>query len=279
MRLRQSTLTTWMTCPLQAKFKHFDGQPSKQNAAASFGTVMHYCLDQYNNGVSIDEAVRLFKHYWTNPEELNCAPDYWPRYSSFGKYMEKGVDCLVDYHNKNRWENRQIIATEHRFLVPFGEHELEGTVDLVELKKAGNGRKTLRIVDYKTNAKQPSVVALRFNIQFTVYIYASLQPEFWLGNGKGFPAIPKGQDLFDSLKRSARKGVWYQLMANKEIDAGSRDDGDYMRLYRLVKEIEKATEADVFVPNISGDSCVYCDYTTNCGIKIPEISPDEAAEL
>lgn len=279
MRLRQSTLNTWMTCPLQAKFKHFEKQPGRQNAKASFGTVIHHCLEQYNNGVSVDEAIRQFKFYWTHPEQLGCAPDYWPKYTTYGSLMEKGIDSLVQYDKKNRWETRQILATEHRFLVPFGDHELEGTVDHVELKKAGNGRKTLRVVDFKTNARQPNFVGLRFNIQFTVYIYATLQEEFWVGNGPDFPPILDGAKHFERLQKIPRRGVWYHVLTNKEIDAGDRDDGDFMRLYRLASEIEKAVEADVYVPTISGDSCVYCDYTANCGITIPEIGPDEAAEL
>jgi hypothetical protein len=269
MRIRQSTLKTWMECPLQAKFKMFERLPSRQNAKASFGTIIHHCIERYNQGAPIEEVIKEFRYRWTNPETMDVAPDYWPKYTTFGSLMEKGVEILSLYHEKVQWEHRTVLASEHRFLVPFGVHELEGTVDHIELKKAGNGRKTLRIVDFKTNSKQPTLPALRFNIQFTTYIYASLQPEFWMGNGPDFPAMLDGEKWYERLQKTARQGVWYHLMTNKEINAGDRDDGDFMRLYRLCHEIEKAVEADVYVPNISGDSCVYCDYTANCNITIP----------
>jgi hypothetical protein len=168
-----------------------------------------------------------------------------------------------------------VLCSEHRFLVPMGDHELEGTVDHVEIKKAGNGHRTLRVVDFKTNSRQPTRVDLRLDIQFTVYMFAVMQPEFWMGNGAEFPGVIGGEDIYDVISRIPARGVWYHLWTAKEIDAGERDDGDFMRLYRLIHEIDKAVKADVYVPNIS-DACVWCDYTHNCNIEIPDRDKLEA---
>lgn len=276
MRLRQSTLKVWMECPLQAKFKSIETLPYRQNGKASFGTVIHFCLQQYNQGLSIEATVDLFRDLWKNPERLGVEPDYWPKFTSYGQLREKGVEVLTGYHEKVKWESRQVIASEHRFLVPMGDHELEGTVDHIEIKKAGNGRRTFRVVDFKTNSRQPTKVDLRLNIQFTVYCYAAMQPEFWMGNGtEEYPGIPNGADLYDVITRMPMRGVWYHLWTGKEIDAGERDDGDYMRLYRLITEVEKAVKADVYVPNI-GESCIFCDFTANCNITIPNREELEA---
>lgn len=217
----------------------------------------------------------MFKEFWDEPERLGVKPDYWPRYTTFGSLREKGVEILQSYHDKNKWENRTVIASELRFLVPFGEHQLQGEVDHIELKKAGNGRKTLRIVDFKTNSKAPSAFTLRFDIQFTTYIFASLAREFWVGNGADYPGVPDGERWYEELKNVPRRGVWSHLMTMKDIDAGPRDDGDFMRLYRVAKEIEKAVEHDVYVPSISADACLWCDYTEKCGITIPTERDEE----
>jgi RecB family exonuclease len=153
-------------------------------------------------------------------------------------------------------------------LVPFGDHELTGFVDHIEIKKAGNGHRTLRIVDFKTNSKQPNMQALRLDIQFTVYVYAAMQPEFWMGNGPDFPPLPDGEAMYEIAQRLPVKAIWHHLWTGKEIYAGDRDDGDFMRLYRLATEIQKAMDADIFVPNI-GEACIWCDYTEPCGIKVP----------
>lgn len=258
MILRQSTLKIWMLCPLQAKFRTIERLPSRQNAKASFGSIIHYCLEAYNQGTEIDTCIQIFKDFWAEPDRLGVKPDYWPKYTSYGSLREKGIEILQLYHDKNKWENRQVLASEHSFLVPFGDHQLQGSVDHVEVKKAGNGRRTLRIVDFKTTSKAPTIVQLRLDQQFTVYIYASLQKEFWVGNGAEYPGIVDGERLYEELQDVPRRGVWYHLMTNKELNAGPRDDGDFMRLYRSACEIQKAVERDVYVPSISGESCTWC---------------------
>lgn len=270
MRLSASRIDKWMTCPLQAHF-HYDMKlPRRQSAKATFGTIIHHCLDKYHKGYSLDEILPMFQELWAEPEKLNpsLAPDYWPKYTTYNSLKSKGIDILRDYHSKSIWENRRTIASEHRFLVPFGDHELNGVVDFIEIKKGGNGRKALRIIDLKTASRAPSRPMLRLNVQFSVYMYAAEQPEFFMGNGPGFPALPDGEKLWEECEKMQKKAIWHHLMTNKEIDAGPRDDGDYMRLYRVATEIARATELKVHVPKI-GEGCVWCDYTDPCGIEIP----------
>lgn len=280
MRFRQSTLKTWMACPLQAKFKHIDKQPGRQNAKASFGTVIHHAMDLYNQTGDVDAAVDDFAFFWHNPENLGVEPEYWPKYTSYGELRERGVEIIRRYHENLKWEGRQVITTEHRFLVPFGRHELEGTMDLLEIRKNHRGKDVLRVLDYKTNTKQPTKGQLAVDIQFTVYTYASLQPEFWMGNGPEFPPITNGEFLFGALAELPRRAIWYALWTGKEIDCGTREDADFMRLYRVCDEIEKAVEKDVYVPSISGEACTICDFANGpCPTKIPERSERAEEEM
>lgn len=269
MRLRQSTLKRWINCPLQAHLDEVIIQPRRVNGKAVFGTIVHHCLEQYNGGKPVEACVELFRELWDKPSTITEEPTYWPKYTTYGGLRTKGVEIIQEYDLKNRWESRQVICSEQRFLVPFGDHELEGTIDHIETRKSGKGSKTLRIVDFKTNSKKPTFVDLRLNIQFTVYIYATMQEEFWVGNGPDYPGIPGGEKLFQQLQNSPRRGIWYHLMLNQEVDAGGRDDDDFLRLYRLITQIERAQEAQVFVPHI-GEACTFCDYTANCGITIPD---------
>lgn len=266
MRVSASRLSTWMTCPMMAKFRYIDRLPSKQSAKASFGTVVHAALDHYNRHHNVDTAVSMFKDYWAHPEKLGVEPEYWPRYTTYGSLMAQGIDLLREYDAKLKWEDREVIATEHPFLVPFGKHEIVGYIDLLEVKKSKKGVETLRIVDYKTNAKAPYLNALKVNVQFTAYVYASLQREFWVGNGPDFPGFSNGEELYERFIDTPRRGIWFQLLQNKELDAGPRDDADFLRMYRVCHEIERAIEHEVFVPNISGDSCTFCDFTEPCGL-------------
>ena len=278
MSVRQSQLKVWMTCSLQAHLKENSPSVYRQNAKASFGTIIHHCLELYNDGMDVEACVQLFRELWANPERLGVRPDYWPKFTTYSGLLEKGPEILRNYHASVMWEKRTIIAQEHRFLVPFGRHEIEGTVDLIELKKAGNGRRTLRIVDYKTNAKQPTKFELLLNTQFTTYIWASMQKEFWVGNGPDFPGMVGGEQLYKDFEKVQRKAIWYHLMGNKGLDAGTRAEEDFARLYRLVEEIERAEKYQVFVPSI-GDACTYCDFHDYCGVEIPETEVEIGGQL
>lgn len=267
MRLSASRMSTWMTCPLQAKFQYIDRLPRGQNAAATFGICIHAALDLFTTTQDLDAAITLFKDMWTNPEKYGLKPDSWPKGTSFGSYMSKGLNALKEYHTQGRWMKGQLIATELRFLVPFGEFELTGAVDKLDFIKDKTGHETVRITDFKTNARAPYMGNLKLNIQFSIYDYASRQPEFWTGNGPDFPGIPNGEWLYETSKDLHRQNSWYGVMQGRMYDAGERDMNDWMRLYRVAKEIEKAIEHEVFVPNISGDSCTFCPYIAPC--KLP----------
>lgn len=272
MKFNASLIKTWMTCPLQAKFKEIEHREYKQNAKASFGTCMHEALDMFNTNGNTEAAIERFKITWNNPEILGVAPDYWPARMTFGGLRNSGIEILETYAKKNEWRKRTVLATEHKFCVPFGDHLLSGVVDLLEYRKDSKGVGKLMIVDYKTNSKQPNKMDLMLDIQFTSYVYASLQPEFWLGwepEIEKYAPMENGQMYMDSLEGVDRRAMWYHLMTNKEIDAGPRDDNDFMRLYRVLEEIEKAVEKDVYVPSINGSSCTYCDYTDICKAVIP----------
>lgn len=274
MRFSATRLSTWMSCSLQAKFKYVDGLPGRQNAKAAFGKIIHHCLEQYeSNGHDLEAVLDEFRDLWQNPEKADAAIDYYPRFTTFAGLRDKGLDILRAYHDKNRWGAGQVLALEHPFLVPFGDHELTGFVDKLELAKSGNGKDVLRVVDYKTNARKPSMAELAINIQFTCYIYASLHWSFWEGveGDPKFPGIPNGAWYFETLKDVPRRGIWHGLWTGSEHDVGARGDEDFERLHRVLDEIAKATDRDVYVPNISGDSCGLCDYVEPCGLAIPSL--------
>lgn len=264
-------LKRWMTCELQAKFAELDRLPQRQGSKATFGTAVHLALEHYNRTSDVDEAVKLFLDAWEDPGQvLGTDIDVWNRYSTYGGLRQRGMEIIRAYHDRTRFEERTVIAAEHKFLVPFGEHEFTGTLDLLALRKNHRGRELLCIEDFKTTTRRPNTAELALDIQFTVYIYASLQPEFWFGNGEGYPAIYNAEWWWETLKDIPRRGIWIQLWEGaRDYDAGSRDDKDFGRLYRLCEQIERAITAKVFVPHI-GEACGLCDYANGpCPVEVP----------
>lgn len=269
MRVSATLLSTFMDCPLKGKFRYVDHLPVKRNSYMTFGIVMHASLEEYAKHGDIDKTIDFFLDLWDNPEKVNAEIEVWPKGTTMGGLMERGLELLRSNHESQQWDPGDIIASEHKFLVPCGKHEIVGVVDRVEIKKSGRGKNTVRVIDFKTAKRQPTKDQLALNVQLTLYLYASLQKEFWLGNGDGFPPIsPDAEELWEKVQGLPRRAIWWNLNTAKQIDAGPRIDEDYLRMYRAITEIARALEYEVYVPDISGESCHWCDFTKPCGVEI-----------
>lgn len=271
MRFSASRIKSHMGCSLQAKYRYVDKLPTRQNAKASFGTVIHAALElYYNSRGDIDQAIAFFKTNWAHPERLGVEPDYWPKFTSFGSLMGKGIEALQQVHERHVWNNVTVIGTEIPFLVPFGRHELTGYIDLLSMEKSGTGHEEMILTDHKTNSRNPSTATLALDPQFTVYCYATHQREFWVGGlDPEFPGIPNGDWLWSTIGELAdRRCRWHGVLTARMIDAGPRTTVDFQRLYRVCDEIERAQQLGVAVPTI-GESCLYCDYQSECSLEIP----------
>lgn len=142
MRFSSSMLSKFMTCGLQAKFSYVDKLRGPQSASATFGTCVHEALELYNDPKSptrgdVEAAVDRFIYTWDHPEELGVAPDIWNKRTSYGQLKQTGIQCIRDYDAVVAWSDREVLAVEHRFYVPFGKHHLSGMVDVVEINADG----------------------------------------------------------------------------------------------------------------------------------------------
>jgi hypothetical protein len=266
MRFSASRLRTWMNCPLAAHYHYDEGLPSRPNSKTVFGSVIHAVLELYNLTGDYDGAVAKFKQDWLNPPQQI---DRWARSTSYVSLRAKGLEILESVKDHYRFQDRRVIGAEIPFLVPFGDHELTGFVDLVETQRSGTGTEILKVVDYKSSSRTPTAADLALDVQFSVYMKAVSAREFWVGNGPGFPGVENGEWLWDTVGRHlAPRGIWFNLWNGKEHDVGPRTDVDFGRLYRLCCEIDKATAAQIWVPKI-GTACGICDYVDPCSFEIP----------
>jgi ATP-dependent DNA helicase RecG len=110
------------------------------------------------DGLTVDQCISKFLDLWENPDKVGLAPDVWPKFTSFASLRAKGVEILREYHDRAQNNPRELIATEHRFLVPFGRHELTGVVDKLDIRLSGKGTNLLRLVD--TAGQPPDTLIL-----------------------------------------------------------------------------------------------------------------------
>jgi hypothetical protein len=258
MRVRQSSLKQFGKCARQYYYSQvLELGGDQQGSLTVFGTVVHYSIDVYETyGRDLDLAIRTFRHFWHHPEELGETIDFWHRGSNKESLEKRGVSMLRKYHDL---PPAKLIATEIHFMVPVGDHELEGTIDKLQARP---GQKKLEVVDFKTGAMVEK--KLRYNVQFTAYTYATERPEFW----KYVPGWEHGYDEFFGWQRA---GWWYHARQNKMFNAGNRGPDDYKRLLLAIEEMEKAIELQVFPLDYSGEQCGWCAYAEGvCGSEMED---------
>lgn len=262
MELRQSYLQQFAKCPESFRLKYILNQRGRQSAAASYGTILHFALQTYwLNEQDIELAKRTFEHYWNNPQYMGCKPDYYLPRTSWSEYRSHGHTSLDEYHAAQIGWSRddQVIGVEIDFRIPIGDHVLTGSIDKLRVTTDKKGLQSLDVSDWKTG-KVPTF--LRYNVQFTAYIYATFQDEFWAG-------IEHGAEWQEEVRDLPRTATWVDLKSVpfREVTAGTRDDGDFARLHKACENLAKSWEQDIFVPTLTGDSCAYCDFWKECGLS------------
>lgn len=290
MIIRQSDLASYARCPQQ---KHLydearEGRVKRPSnlSGTVYGTVMHHALQTLErlhsegNPDTLAIAKSTFVHYWMpegivdlgnlggHPELVHGIDEWLPR-QSYGGLRIKGLRCLDDYYELLRTDTGKLLALELDFLVDvdlseygIGHHQVKGTLDRLALRKYQKSW-YLSIEDFKTGKQQ---TYLRYNNQFTVYSWASLQPDFWL------PWGADANDRWQEFLPLARRGRWFNVSENKPHDAGWRAEADYSRMKLALAEYVKANNHDVFPLSLSGATCLYCDFRdgTCGGVPVPD---------
>lgn len=274
MIVRQSMIKSWQRCPLLIRWE-LDGLQREQAGSSIFGSILHDCVLYLETTSDLDGAIERFHKFWRSPELLDPTyrVDYYVRGTSWRKFLDKGPEILRKWWNLIQWETDLVLGREYSFDVPIGNgHTLHGTVDKLTIRWSPKDDSWILLIsDYKTNAKTPTYGYLEEDLQFSAYSYASLQPEFWIDMFPGDKA--KGLELYEKYKDLPRRGEWVQLTDSKRMDAGIREQRHYNRLIMAVNAMADSIAMRIFVPNISGESCRFCEFRKQCGL--PELMEDE----
>lgn len=278
VHVRQSDLKTWAKCPLMYRYQTIDQLPRLQSGSLTFGSILHECIMWMEINRDVETAVARFEHYWTDPTRLDpeYRIDYYVRGTNWRKYAEDGPRIIRNWWQVTQWDTALVLAREFTFSVPVGSqgHYLDGTVDKLEIAYSGKHDSwVVKIVDLKSNKKAPTYDYLEEDLQFSAYCYATTLLTFWeqLGQHLGWPP-ERAAEVYAKYRDLPRRGEWVQLTGPKRMDAGERTERHYGRLAMAVDALADSVAMRIFVPNISGESCCYCDYRKTCGL--PEREED-----
>lgn len=225
----------------------------------SFGTAIHDAIMCMEVAGDLATGLSRFDLLWDNPERFGIAYDYLIPRNSHAGYRDLAHKILRDWWMLIQWESDIVLAREHYFKVPIDGHELEGTADKVALRPQRDGSYSLLISDYKTSASPPTRNYLQHDVQFHAYCYASTQAEFWA-------TITNGAQLFADFYDAPREAEWVHLRLTKRIPGGFRTAVHYERLRYAIEQIDQSIALGIFVPDMSGGKCEFCEFRKACGL-------------
>lgn len=275
--IRQSDLSSYARCAQQKKLSDLSRRgelpPERLLSATVFGTVIHHALNvletYFHQGRddALDVALATFAHYW-EPENIGQVADgqvdEWMRGHTYGGLRRKGLQVIKDRYEFLQTDTGKLLALEIGFNIPYvldgRQHTIHGTADRLSVRRGPKG-KFLNIEDFKSGRRK---TFLRYDVQFTVYSWATTQREFW-------SPWENGDELWELHSQMGRRGTWIDVVKGKRVDAGWRGEQDYARMDVALREYVKAVEFDVYPLAMQGDVCVWCPHRDNCGgVAVPD---------
>lgn len=285
MIVRQSDLASYSRCPQQKKL----GDQAKaglirtipdQLSMTAYGSVMHYAVSvlerlyNENRSDALEKAHATFSYYW-DPANISAICDpvtIWAARQTWAGLGRKGHQTIDLYAKYLVTDVSKLLALEVEFNLPFeldGEqHTLHGTMDRLSLRKL-SGTPYVSVEDYKTGQNYGTRKGdLRWNAQFTLYLWATTQEKFWIDAW----GQEEGRALFTRFSLLARRGTWISLKNGVDRqDAGWRGPQDYARGWLAIREYVKAVKADIYPLSITGATCFWCPFREGIcgGVAVP----------
>lgn len=233
-----SQIDTFLTCPLQYKYRYVIKIPLPSSAAASFGSSMHKALQTFYERFKRQEQM-------TKEILLSLLDEVWiPLGYGNKKYEEKmklrGRVMLSSYFDKAYDPKAKVESLEKLFRIKLSPTlKLGGKIDRVD--RINNDK--IEIIDYKTG-RRPSEKEIKTNLQMTVYALAARDRGIY---------DKKPQDVilsfyfFDAREKISSSRTTEQLDATRE------------KLLNIAEEISISK----FEPKV-GPWCDFCDFRLIC---------------
>ncbi|NQV50215.1 MAG: PD-(D/E)XK nuclease family protein [Candidatus Marinimicrobia bacterium] len=287
IELRQSTLKTWLSCPLMYKFRHIDKlEPAFRYPGTVHGSALHLVLSWLHEGLWNGDLRSLYTkalNYYLYESEEEHIPVRW------GGDVEKeiealkvnAVEILENYRSKEYNQNAIVLFSEVQFSVKILGNRFSGTIDQVRKNPDG----TIELLDFKSSKMRPNQYAIPNDIQLTLYAYACKFGELLVDG-----IWVKPNMLVDSVGIYFLRAheVYKRKVPGKEV--GDEKGDPFFRTSKTIHdlrafrtEIRHQLSAMVkpwYYPNTA--SCAFCSYTAHCigrNDKLPTDQAEEAQEL
>lgn len=174
LRLSATQLEMYEDCPLRYAYRYVAGARNEAGIHAGLGSLVHRVLERFLDPEEPGER--------SHDRLLELAEECW--HDDIAPYRPQQEEARRDLYDMLElwWEKEgspgggpHVLATEHRFDVTVGPHQVRGAIDRVDRADDGVG---IRVVDYKTGKSKPRAADVKTNLQLsTYYVAATHDPE------------------------------------------------------------------------------------------------------
>lgn len=236
--LSYSQIATFLTCPLQYKYRYIVKIPVPPTAAGSFGTSIHATLERFyqekieGKNPSKNDLIKMFDKVWL--------PVGYGTKEYEEKMKKRGIKMLTNFFTSVY--NPKIIPKhlEQVFNIKLTpDLTIGGKIDRVDELAGGK----IEIIDYKTG-KRPPQKAINDSLQMNVYALAATD-----------------------------KGIFNMRPEKVILSFYFLDQGEKVSISRSVPELEEAKRKIIetaenirrssFEPKV-GTWCDFCDFRLIC---------------
>lgn len=240
--LSVTQLKMYLRCPLQYFFRYECGVVVAPTGSMTLGRAVHQALNdnyrqkmQSRRDMPVSDMTDAFSDHWDREvQETLFEENEYP-----GELKDQGVGLLSMYHEKVA-PGIQPVEVEKGFLLDTGvtDQPLKGYIDLIDDRGYIRDHKTSKRSFYQDTAEK--------DVQLTAYALAY-------------------RELYGQDENGVRLDVMVRTKTPRiQTLLGTRTQADIDRFKRLLEQVERGIQAELFYPNYNY-MCGTCGYKQMCG--------------
>ncbi len=251
-----SSISSYLKCPLEFKYRYLLKIPTPGNAYLSFGVSMHKALENFMKlwksrlsseqlglfveGVKIESKTQLPK--FRELEKIYQAAwldDWYENKKERDDFKKRGLEQIKIFYNSLKENPPQPKYIEQFFKIKLGDYKFVGKIDRMDATDSG-----VNIIDYKTGENPPRNLEKVDRDQLLIYQLAAqeflqekvINCQYWYLNKNvwSVPFLGSAEELADLKGRYV--GIIEQIIESIKLDnfAEIHKDGGHDCQYKFL---------------------------------------------